>query len=424
MDYKIIDLGSYNLHLIKTNRFKTLTIRVCLRDKVVKEEITLRNALSSFLTYSTDTYQTKRDFELHSQDLYVASISGKTYRSGTHNMINFYLTILNEKYTEKGMLEESIKFFSDVLFNPNFNNIVKAQEAFDYLYKSGKSALMGLKENPTAYSMLRMLESMGTDEPFSYRDIGYLEDLEKITLNDLIDYYKKVLNSSLVDIYIIGDFNEKTIVSLMKKYMKFNTFKRPKINQIFHHKKMPRKIKILREPTSGQQSKLSIGCKISDLSEFEMNYVLTLYNLLLGGSSESKFFQVIREKNSLAYYVSSYLHKLDHLLLIRAGISKENFEKVLKLIKKLMKDMEQGKISDEEIETAKIEYISRLKEIEDNSAAITETFIAKDVLNLGDIEERKKEIMKVTCDDLIRVAKKIKIDTVFLLEGDGSDEGN
>ena len=33
------------------------------------------------------------------------------------------------------------------------------------------------------------------------------------------------------------------------------------------------------------------------------------------------------------------------------------------------------------------------------------------------MEERKTEVMKVTKDDIIKVAKKIKIDTIFLLEG-------
>lgn len=43
MNYKTIDMGSYQLHFIQTDRFKTITVRVCLRDKIVKEEITLRN---------------------------------------------------------------------------------------------------------------------------------------------------------------------------------------------------------------------------------------------------------------------------------------------------------------------------------------------------------------------------------------------
>ena len=45
MEYVKKDLGSYKLHLVKTNQFKTITVRVAFRSPVVKEEITLRNVL-------------------------------------------------------------------------------------------------------------------------------------------------------------------------------------------------------------------------------------------------------------------------------------------------------------------------------------------------------------------------------------------
>lgn len=424
MNYKKIDLGSYNLHLIKTGKFKTMTIRVCLRDKIVKKEIMLRNFLSSFLTYSTDTYRTKREIVLHAQDLYAASIYTKSYRSGNYNMINFYLSSLNEKYTEEGMLEKGIEFLADVIFHPNFNDQEKYQEAYNFLYNNIESSLKGLKENSALYSTVRMLEEMDKDAAYSYREHGYLEDLEKINLENLKEYYHKLINNSLVDIYVIGDFEEENLIEIIKKYMVFETFKRPKESQILTHKQLPKRTKTVKESTEGNQSKLSIGCKIGDLTEYERNYVLTIYNMILGGNSESKFFQIIREKHSLAYYIYSSLNKLDHLMLIRSGISKENFDKTVKLVKKLMKEMENGDFTEENIEYAKQNYLSLLKEIEDNESAIIETFIAKDLLNLGDIEERKKEVMKVTKEEIIEVAKKVKMDTIYLLEGVLNDEGN
>ena len=48
----------------------------------------------------------------------------------------------------------------------------------------------------------------------------------------------------------------------------------------------------------------------------------------------------------------------------------------------------------------------------------------EDLLNLGDIEERKREVMKVTKDEIVEVSKKVKIDTVYLLEGGLSDGEN
>ena len=424
MEYRKIDMTAFNLHLIKTDRFKTVNIRVCLRDKIKKEEITLRNMLTSFLTYSTDTYPTKRDMVLKAQDLYGVNVYTKSYRSGRFNMINFCMSMLNEKYTEEGMQEESIKFLSEVIFNPNFKKEEEFNQAYKFLYENMESSMRGIKENPTTYSVIRMLEEMDKDMPYSYREFGYPEDLEKLNKEELINYYKKVLNNSLVDAYVIGNINEEEIVEMFKKYFNFTTFKRPKEQQLIEHDRLSTKIKTVKETEDSNQSKLSIGCKIGNLTEFERNYVLTLYNMILGGNSESKFFQIIREKHSLAYYVYSSLNKLDSLMIIKAGISKDNFDKTVKLIKKLMKEMENGEFSEENINVVKESYISLLKEIEDNENAIIETYLAKDLLNLGDIEERKEEIMKVTKEDIIKVAKKVKLDTIFLLEGVLEDENN
>lgn len=416
MEYKKIDMTAYNLHLIKTENFKTTLIRICFRDEIVKEEITLRNLLTGFLTYSTDTYPSKRDLVLKAEDLYAANIYTKSYRAGRYNMINFYLSILDQKYTEDKMLDESLKFLSDIIFNPNFKKDDKYEEAYKYLYDSLEKRLESLKENSGSYSTIRMLEEMDKDMPYAYRDTGYLEDLKKITKESMISYYEKILNNSLIDIYVIGNIDD-SITDLINTYFPFKTYKRPKINQLITLDKMPTKIKTIKETLQNNQSKLSIGCKIGKLSEFERNYVLTLYNLILGGTSESKFFQIIREKHSLAYYVYSSLNKLDSLMLIRAGISKENFDKTIDLVKKLMKDITKGNFTEEDIIMAKENYISMLNEIEDNEDAIIETYLAKDLLNLGDIEERKEEIMKVTREDIINVSKKVKIDTIFLLEG-------
>lgn len=424
MEYKKIDMTSFNLHVIKTERFKTINFRVCLRDEIKKDEITLRNMLASFLTYSTDTYPTKRDIVLKAQDLYAVNVYTKSYRSGRFNMINFCMSMLNEKYTEKGMLDSSIEFLADVIFNPNFKKQEEYDAAFEFLYDSIETSMKGIKENPTTYSVIRMLEEMDKDMPYSYREFGYLEDLNNLNRETLMNYYDKVMKNSLVDVYVIGDVDVNQIETLLKKHLKFSTFKRPKQHQLIEHKKLPARSKTIKEQEDSNQSKLSIGCKIGSLTEFERNYVLTIYNMILGGNSESKFFQIIREKHSLAYYVYSSLNKLDSLMIIKAGISSENFDKTVKLVKKLMKDIEKGKITDEDIETAKESYISLLKEIEDNENAIIETYLAKEILNLGDIEERKQEIMKVTKEDIIRVSKKVKIDTIFLLEGVLEDENN
>ena len=52
MKYVKKDFGSYKLHMIKTNKFKTIKIRISFRNQIKKDEITMRNILSHMLTYS------------------------------------------------------------------------------------------------------------------------------------------------------------------------------------------------------------------------------------------------------------------------------------------------------------------------------------------------------------------------------------
>lgn len=417
MEYKLKDKKSYNMHLIKTNRFKTITVRVILRNKIKKEEIALRNVLTDMLVYSTYNYNTRSSLVAKAEDLYAASIYARTYRTGIYSNISFFLSILNEKYTEEGMLEESIKLLSEVLFNPNVKNGKFDEETLNIIKKNNLVQINSEKDNPARYSINRMLEVMGKEEVYSIKDIGYKEDLENITTSSLQKYYKEIMAKSDVDVYVIGNFDFEEMENLLDRYMLFNTFKKKKDIIIPEHKKFSKKSKIVREQEDFNQSKLSIGCKIENLTKRERNYVLTLYNLILGSGAESRFFKNIREKHSICYYISSSINKLDNILIIKSGIQKTNFEKCVKLIKKEMKDIAKGNITDSEIEKACQVYCTLMDEIYDSENAIIETYLAMDLLGLDDIEKRKEEIMKVTKEEIMKVANKIHMDTIYLLEG-------
>ena len=61
MKYTKKDLGSFNLHLINTDKFKTVTTKVIFHTPIKKEDITKRNILSDILLQSSKNYPSKRD---------------------------------------------------------------------------------------------------------------------------------------------------------------------------------------------------------------------------------------------------------------------------------------------------------------------------------------------------------------------------
>ena len=60
MKYTSYNMNAYNLHIIKTDKFKTITVSVSFRRKVKKEEITIRNLLKELLINSSYNYPTEK----------------------------------------------------------------------------------------------------------------------------------------------------------------------------------------------------------------------------------------------------------------------------------------------------------------------------------------------------------------------------
>ena len=70
MEFETINMGAYNLHLIKTKKFKTITIDVDFYRDIKKEEITKRNLLKMLLLDSSNNYRNERELIIESENLY------------------------------------------------------------------------------------------------------------------------------------------------------------------------------------------------------------------------------------------------------------------------------------------------------------------------------------------------------------------
>lgn len=417
MEYVKKNFGSYKLHMIKTNKFKTIKVRISFRNQIVKNEITMRNILSNVLTYSSKKYQTKRDLIIEAQNLYDASVYIGNSRYGNYINTDVNLTVLNDKYTEEGNYEKAIDFLKELVYNPNVTGNKFSKKVLDIVKQDALTSLEGIKEDSTYYSIIRLYESMDSDSPLSYRMCGYIEDLEKINTSNLYQYYKEMINKDLMDIFIVGDIDFLETEEMIKEKFELKTFKKSRMSYYLPEKKARSKKLYVKEDDENAQSKLSIGCRIYGLSSYERNYPLTLYNIILGVGSDSKLFREVREKKSLCYVISSVLNKLDNTLIIRAGIDKDNVKKTVDLSNSQMNLMKKGKFSDEDINLAKEFFSTSLDSMLESESSIIDFYFMMDILGLDDLDVRRKKMQEVTKAEIIKVAKKIKIDTIFCLEG-------
>lgn len=418
MNYNKFTTNAYNLHLIKTNKFKTVMLKVNFKKKIEKKDITYRNLLTKILFQANKNYSSKRELEILTEELYNISISSKNSISGNYMITSFDTVFLNEKYTEEGMNEKSIKFMLDMIFSPAVEN--NQFKYFDLAKRLVIDEIETQKDNTNRYSKQRLLENMDKNSPLSYNPVGYMEDLEVITNNDLYNYYEKMLKSDLIDIFIIGDLSEDFIKNIFKENFPVNTLKKQGIEHYYTHLKI-RKSKTVKESMDIQQSKLRIGIKLKDLTDFEKKYVANMYAFILGGSPDSKLFKNVREKNSLCYSINCSYLPVFNTMIISAGINNTDFKKCLSLIKKELTNMAKGNFDDDDLNAAKTTYINSLREIEDSQASIIRIFESHEYLNF-DLLDKRTDVLNVTKEDIINFSKKINLDTIYLLEGENNEE--
>ncbi len=421
MEYQKINMGSYNLHIINNSNFKTISVDINFRRLIKEEEIASRNLLKSVLIDSSYDYPSERSLVKALEDLYDIKIYSTSSRLGNYNNISFRMSFLNEKYTKEGLNEESINFLFSLIFKPNVQDKAFNKESVLRNKIKLENDLLALKDNKTKYSIIKLL-SLYKDEVYSYNPYGDIEYLKKITPQSLYQDYLSMLNNDYVDVFVVGEVSPDQIKKLFKEKFQVKTFKKEASSLILKDHTPRKRIRIVHEKDDVNQTKIAVCALINNLTDYERRYSLKVFNEMFGGSSNSILFDTVREKNSLCYYINSDAKSYDNLLVIYSGVDNDNVSLALKLIKKCLKNITLGNFKEELLEDAKETLIAGVESLEDSQRGIISTYYAKVLVGSDDSEIKKENFKKVTKEDVMKVASKVKLDTVLLLEGGEDDE--
>ena len=418
MKYKTYNCNSFNVHTIKTDKFKTSHVEVIFRDIANKDEMGAYSFLADMLSQSSKTYPRKKDLITRFEELYKIIVYATTLRVG--NVLDFHVSLdfINPDYiNDKNYVEEVIKTLFDIIENPNVTNDEFDLKTFNIVKERLKREINSLKENPMKQSIKEAFKAMNADTPTSYELLGNLESLEKITPSSLYKTYKNLRKNFKVDIFLIGNLEMDDTVSLIKKYFKNRYIIENKLDLMVDNKEI--KKPVVKSITSDNvQANLVMIFNLKNLTEIEKNITFNVFNYLYGnGGLTSKLYQSIREKNSLCYAISSMYLKYDKLLLVHISLEQANVKKAALLVKKELKNMQAGNFTEEELKDAINNMIISLDMAQDNTVSIINNYVFHVFDNLPMPEERVEMFKNIKKEDVINVAKKVKLNTVFTLEG-------
>ena len=163
------------------------------------------------------------------------------------------------------------------------------------------------------------------------------------------------------------------------------------------------------------QGNLVIGLSSNGQMENE-KYVMSVYNAILGGGANSKLFQNVREKNSLAYTAGSTFRRQKNTIFIRCGIEIENYQKALDTIKEQIEDMKNGNFTEENMENAKKLIVSSIKGISSEQDTEITYYYGQELSDsFSTLDEYIEKINNVNKQNVEELAKEIWVNTVYFL---------
>ena len=422
MIYKKYKNENYNLYTIKTDKFKSCLMEIVFSKPLDKSKVTIDNFLVENLGYTCKKYPKRKNMVEKLEDLYAASCYSVTTKVGNVLFSNFILEFLDPKYCDKNYLKDVLELPFEMIFNPNITNNEFDIKTFNIIKNRIRASISSLKENATRYAIQESLKAMDKDSPSSINSIGYLKDLEEIDPETLAEYYNEFLKTCTCDIYVIGNLDMEEVNMLINKYYRNRYLSTDKLNYFVANKPV-RKVKEQIEVGSYTQSTLIQIYNTNTFTEREYNYVIHVFNYIFGnGSLTTKLNKYLREENGMCYSTYSMYQKLDGLFLIYVGTQSKYKDKCSKLIAKALKEMVKGEFTEEDIDYAKKALLSSVKSSQDTPSGLLDNYVFNSKLGTPLLKERAKELQTITKEEIITLAKKIKLNTIYMLKGNENEE--
>ena len=401
-------------HKITTSKFKTNLVSIFLTTKLEREDITKKALILAILKRGTQNLKTQEEISIKLEELYGAELNCGVDKLGDDHIFKFYIESLNDKYAYKqeNILLQSINLLFDIVFNPLVENGQFNEEYLKSEKENLRQKIEAKKDNKSTYAYTRCIETMYKDQPYGLYSYGYTEDLDKITNKELYETYLNIIKNCKIDIFASGDFTEEMDSIIEKNTEKLSA---REVEQFYIETEEKTGVieKVVKEKMDVSQGKLVIGL---DVLENDKN-ATSVYNAILGGGANSKLFQNVREKASLAYTTGSNYNRTKNCIFIRAGIEIQNYQKALCTIKQQLEDMKNGNFTDKDIKDSKELIIASIEGISEEQDTEITYYYGQELANrFVDLKEYMDKIKAVTKDQIVKLAQNININTIYFLK--------
>ncbi len=405
---------------VKTDKYKTGQILVSMAMPMTGN-LAANALLLYLLKRSCKEYPDFMLLHRKLDSLYGASLGAAVVKSGEAQILNLSVTYIDDRFALDG---ESIsdccaELIAGMIFKPNIKNRSFGADALAeekrLLIQRSESEL----DDKGTYAYERCIAEMCANEPYGRRKYGTKEEIEAVKMADVYAAWKNVLETATVQISVIGSGDVDKIASLFESEFKKIDRTPAEINTVFV--KRGGRFKRIEESFPVNQGKLVIGFRTGTESTGDNRFAVTVMNDIFGGGTYSKLFANVREKMSLAYYCRSRFFAQKGIVTVQSGIDTDKEKTVSAAIINQLNDLRSGKNEPDILEISKRSLRERYV-FSDPSDIIMWYALQAAEPQIIEPEEMVKGIEEVTMEQVMEAAKKLSIDTIFMLSAEKGED--
>ena len=420
------------LHLIINENFKTDFSVVFISIPLEKEDITKNALIPAVIKNGSKKYNNYQLINEELEMLYGASFDCGLDKTGDNLVLKFYVESINDNFLpEKNEnLEQVLNLLLEIVFNPLVENESFKNQYVELEKKNLELLINSVKDDKDIYSYEKCINIMYKNSGYGLSKYGNIEDLKTINSKNLYSRYKEIISKGKIDIIVSGNYEKEKIQTQIEEnqFIK-NLNSREDILNINNFKtELKEKIdnpETVKEEMDVTQGKLVIGLDILPNNLEDFRFIAIMYNAIFGNGVNSKLFQIVREKESLAYTAKSEYVVQKNNIFIRCGIECEKYDKTVELIKVLLEQMKNGEFTEEDINKTKEYIISGIDSINEEQDTQILYLFGQELSKLPlKTEEYKEKIKAVTKEQITEFAQSIQLNTIYFLKSGGENADN
>lgn len=323
------------------------------------------------------------------------------YTEMKSDYIRFRFVCLNEDF------EKALSILSDIILNSTFKE-------FDKEVVKLKGELMAELDSAKVKVSDLFTKSIYKNHFYGHSYTEILDNIDNITKEDVINSYKRILETGRKSVVLVGDVEEN---GLLEKYLGILPISTENCSNI----KIPVVVKESAEliKNDANQAQIIQGWQVGTINDNEYP-ALMLLNIILGASGlSSRLFLELREKKGLAYTVrTSYENHLkSSVFSIYIGTEPSNIKTSIDGFKAEIDKIKNIPVGEEELHNAKNNLIGKQQFISETNSQQANSMAYYSIMGKSfNYRDTVIEMIKnVTSEDLMACANKYFTDDYVLV---------